>query len=44
MEEFLDEEDDQECKCILDSLRPVICKAINDAQFFAGQLNCRMKS
>ncbi|CAE7773782.1 unnamed protein product [Symbiodinium sp. CCMP2456] len=38
MEEFLDEEDEQECKCILDSLRPVICKAINDAQFFAGQL------
>ena len=38
MEEFLDEEDEQECKCILDSLRPVICGAINDAQFFAGQL------
>ena len=38
MEEFLAEDDDQECKRLLDSLRPTISKAINDAQFFAGQL------
>ena len=38
MEEFLDEDDDQECMRLLDSLRPVICKAIDDAQFFSGQL------
>ncbi|CAE7213404.1 unnamed protein product [Symbiodinium natans] len=38
MEEFLSEEDDQECSRILESLRSTICKAIDDAQFFDEQL------
>ncbi|CAK9103748.1 Uncharacterized protein SCF082_LOCUS48449 [Durusdinium trenchii] len=38
METFLEEEDDQECIRILNSLRSVICKAIDDAQFFAERL------
>merc|ERR1712146_335215 len=35
MEAFLDEDDDQQCKRLLNDLKPTIEQAIEDSQFFA---------